>query len=331
MLNNFLKLAFTIATWLYCSLAFGNPTVLLAYNNSHFTVVHRIEAALFAQANPKIKIQHLIVDKISNASETKLPGNPDLIVTIGQDAFSKMLKTQNPIPVLSILTRQSAYERTLENHKAHWQATKRQITAIYPDQPITRHFALIKSLSPHFSKKTVGILLSEEAHYDQEALQKLGAQYNLKLSVLNVTQDENPVAVLDSLLNEVKIVLALPDNQLYNSHNARGMFLTAFHKRVPLIGYSRTFVNNGALAAIYTTNKQIASQTATKVVQILQKKGKGLPPPEYPIEFTLSINPQVANILKLSLSPDKEIIDAIVKLEDPNPLLPLKQKTNTLG
>ncbi len=324
-INNFVKLMILIAIWLCPGLALSNPSVLLVYNNSHFGIVHRIEAALFTAASPKAKINHLIIDKLPTTKpQNALYPPSDLIVTIGQDALSAVLHTQSTTPVLSILTRQTAFETLLAENKNLLDNTKRHVTAIFPDQPLSRQFALIKSLSPDFSQKPVGILLGLNALQDQESLQELAAHYDLKLSVLNVNKDENPVAELDSLLNDVKVVLALPDHQLYNSQNARGMLLTAFHKRVPLIGYSRTFVNNGALAAIYATTKQIAGQTAEQILQILQNKNKPLPAPQFPSEFSISINYQVASILKLNLSPEKDIIASINQLEKIQPpVIPL--------
>ncbi len=313
--NKLIGLMIVVTVWLNPGLSLANPTVLLVSSNSHFGVVHRIEAALSSQSQSKIKIIHLIVDKQPENTPLVVHPQADLIVTIGQDPLAKLLKTPSSTPLLSILTRKSSFEALLKENKYTVGDPHRPITAIFPDQPLARHFALIKSLSPTFAEKTVGILLSPHVIQDQEALVSLANQYGLKLSLLNVNNDENPVAVLDGLLNEVKVVLALPDQHLYNTNTARGMLLTGFHKRIPLIGYSRTFVNNGALAAIYATNKQIAQQTADEIFQILQHKDQRLPEVQYPREFSISINHQVEKMMKLSLNKEEDIINSIKQLE----------------
>src|SRR5690242_14794432 len=73
-------------------------SIALISSNSHFTIVHRIEAILFAQSNPQIKLVHLLSDD-SPTNILKGPTHPCLIVTIGAEALATVLKIDTHLPI----------------------------------------------------------------------------------------------------------------------------------------------------------------------------------------------------------------------------------------
>ncbi|MBS0290840.1 MAG: hypothetical protein JSS07_12500 [Proteobacteria bacterium] len=290
-------------------------SIIIVSSNSHFAMVHRIEAALYAQPTLEPKPIHFIADNIPNPTFLAQHHKSCLIVTIGTEALTKILKLDTSLPVLSVLTRKKSFESQLETHGRHLNDPKHPHSVIYLDQPLERQLNLLKSLLPNpKTENNVGILLGTNSLSDQERLQKFASKKGLKLTTVNVNNFENPVAVLDGLLDDVNIVLALPDNRIYNNKTTRGMLLTAFHKRVPIIGYSKSYVNHGALGAVYSSTKQLADQTAVQIMAIL-KNNLQLPAPQYPNEFLVEVNYHVAHTLGLVIADEDALKQTLEKME----------------
>jgi len=75
--------------------------------------------------------------------------------------------------------------------------------------------------------------------------------------------------------------------------------------KIPLIGLSQSYVNAGAIAAIFSTPDQMAKQTAMTALQFI-KSGK-LPSSQYPSEFSIAENLQVAKSLGIELPAPESI------------------------
>lgn len=278
-------------------------------------MVHRIEASLYSQPHPQPKLTHIIAENIQPTYDFEQTGNNCLIITIGSEALNKVLQAKTKTPILSVLTRKNTFHYLLKEHKRHLDDPESPISVIYLDQPLERQLLLLQSLLPKEGRKNIGILLGPSSLTEQTCLQKLASKKSLDLTTIYVNKFENPVGVLDALLNDTEIVLAIPDNRIYNPKTTRGMLLTAFHKRVPLVGYSRTYVNNGALAAIYSTTKQLADQTAKQILYMTQNADKKLSLVQYPQEFSVAVNYQVARSLGLTIPSETQLKSTIEKLE----------------
>ncbi len=311
MLKKYRFFILIAATQLCLQAAFACSNVLLISSNSHFGMVHRIEASLYAKPQLHPKITHLITDNIKDNQFLTQHPQACLIVTIGSLALDSTLKTKTKTPILSVLIRKNTFNTLLRAHekKSH------EIGVIYLDQPLERQLFLLQSLLPNEAQSSIGVLLGPNSLPEQTQLQTLADKHHLKLNTIYVNKFENPVAVLDGLLDETSMVLAIPDSRIYNAKTTRGMLLTAFHKRVPLIGYSRTYVNNGALAAVYSTTKQLADQTSKEIIHILTTNDKKLPKPQYPREFAIAVNYQVARSLGLSIPSEMLLKQTINKME----------------
>lgn len=283
-------------------LAHGHESISLVTSNNHYAMVHRIEAALFQNPHFQTPVQHYLVEKTTRQAYQEIVSKSRLVVTVGSEALNAVLANQLDAPVLSILIRQSVFEQLLQRHGRSLQNTKSPIAVIYLDQPLSRQFNLIGTLFKDHASPRLGVLLSTYSLREKENLQTISAKHNMVLTSLFVKPFENPVSVLDSILNEVDVVLALPDPKIYHSSTARGILLTAFHKRIPIIAYSHTFVNNGALASVYSNTKQIGDQTANTIVKIIRYSFNSIPKEQYPTDYSIAINYQVAQSIGLNLA-----------------------------
>lgn len=311
------KWAWTIIAFnLWQTVSFGCSTVVLVSNNSHFGLVHHIEALLFAEKEQP-KLIHFATEAIQSPTFFDKYQDTCLIVTIGAQALVSVLNTNTSIPVFSVLIRKNIFHNLLSEHHRSLQDADHPINVFYLDQPLERQFNLLKCLISKKNREPVGVLLGSQSLAEQEQLHMLAQKEKIVLNTICINPSENPVAALDKFFGEAKVMLAIPDHRIYNSQTARGLLLTAFHKRLPMIGYSRTFVNNGALGAVYSTTKQLAQQSAQQILALVQQQK--LPPAQYPQEFAVAVNYQVAQTLGINIEGEAALKYALDKMELINP------------
>lgn len=310
-------------TWLVFNLIYSNNVyannITIISSNSHFNLVHRIESSLYYYQFPLKKqtnnpVNHIVVEDLKKIDQLN---NTNLVVAIGAQSLKAILdlqeNTQKQIkpPILCTLIRRHIYQELLDQYNLQNQ----KITAIYIDQQLEKKINLIKEIKLKPKNKadkiTIGALIGPQSIEDVGLLTQLATEAGFNLNTIFVNNFENPASVLDTLLDEVDILLALPDRRIYNPHTARGILLTAFHKQVPLIGISKTCVTNGALMAIYSSTKQIAHQTTKEIITFLDNLYKNnvikLPKPQYPEEHSIAINYQVAKSLNIPIDAEHKI------------------------
>lgn len=118
---------------------------------------------------------------------------------------------------------------------------------------------------------------------------------------------------LHELLQNSDVLFALPDSAIYNDSTIRNILLTTYRSGIPLIGFSTGFVKAGALCAVSSTPAQIAAQAATLIRQF--GESHLLPAAQYPQEFEVTINEQVANSLGLPIKTTFELSHEIKAAE----------------
>lgn len=302
--------------WALCALVLLNPfptwaldSVILVANSSHFSLLHRIETAIYSQPSPRPQLLRLEAEELTGANPVELSCHQrcKLVVAVGSQATQAVLESQADYPILSILIRKHVFDELVDKYEQRHH-TKPNITALYLDHPLDRQLRLIEALLGSQSRKeTIGVLLGPTSSSNRPQLDYVMQHSSFQMNAINVKNQDNAIAALDILLEDVNVIWALPDAAIYNSRTARGLLLSAYRKQVPLIGFSRTYVNNGALAAVYSSPKQIASQTAEIISFIVSDSPSQLPEPLYPDTFSIAVNYQVARSLGLTIESESTL------------------------
>lgn len=226
-------------------------------------------------------------------------GKPsDLIVAVGVRAVSESL-TAATAPVLGVMVPRQAYQSL---YLGLPEARKRQTAAIFLDQPWERQLQHIRCVLPNARK--IGLLYSVGGEVDLAAIRdSAGDASQVIAKPVGSASDIFPA--MDKLLIDANVLLATPDNRIYNGGTIRNILLTSYRHRVPLIGFSAAYVNAGAVAAIYTTPIQMAQQTAAAIAYF--EANRRLPDSRYPVEFETAQNQRVANSLGIVLASPQAI------------------------
>lgn len=254
---------------------------------------------------PGIKIQ--VIGLEGDGSASRLPEDTFMVLTVGLQATRKFITDPNiRWPVVGVMVPRVSFDAMAPTPRS-----PRRVSAIYLDQPPQRQVELIRALLP--AARSIGVVVGPASQRDLEALRPLLTQKGLSLVTEKASRDTDLYPALQSVLRSSDVLLALPDSYVVNAATAQNLLLTSFRFRIPVIGYSAAYVRAGALAAAYTSPRQIGTEAAQLVRQTL--RGMPLPAPRYPRTFSLAFNQALAQSLELNLPDESTVQQRIQSLE----------------
>lgn len=234
--------------------------------------------------------------------------NVALAVTFGARAFKAAL-SERTAPILATLITRQAFEETLGGGVKAPDA--RPVSAVYLDQPFSRHLDLVRAALPGRSR--LGMLVSPGEADSVRALSAAAQAQKLTLVSEVVALPREIYPALTRLLARCDAVVATPDPRIFNGATLHNILLATYREARPLLGFSPAYVRAGALAAVYSTPQQIAPQVASVVQRVLS--GSGLPPAQYPQAFSVKVNATVARSLGISVGDERTVEARLQALE----------------
>ncbi|MFA6014742.1 MAG: ABC transporter substrate binding protein [Gallionellaceae bacterium] len=223
----------------------------------------------------------------------------DLIIALGIKSTAFALEGQ--APVISVLVSKAAFTKLSESSAA--QRDPYPFSAIFLDHPASRQLDLVAAVLPRAT--TVGVLYSRLPP-EIDSFRRAAAENKLKLVEQRLHSPESLHRDLLTLVQQSDVLLALPDAQVYNASTIRNVLLETYRSKTPMFGISASYVKAGALCAVYSSPQQIARQTLQMVRQFTAS-GK-MPTVQYPREFDVLVNQQVANSLGIQMKTTETLI-----------------------
>lgn len=232
------------------------------------------------------------------------PAGAAIVVPVGVEACKATLSTPSNARVVCTLVPRLTVEPLIT-------AAAERATAVYLDQPFRRQVALIQRALP--ATWRLGVVFGPASAPLEPALRAAARERGLDLRSARFTPGENMRWVLDDLLRQVDVLLAVPDPAVHTNVHIHMLLLAPYRRYIPVVGYSAAYVKSGAALGLFATPEQLAQQTA-EVVQALLKQPTPVPPPQAPHYFTIHINKPVARSLGLSLPSAQHLRDELTKL-----------------
>jgi ABC-type uncharacterized transport system substrate-binding protein len=187
-------------------------------------------------------------------------------------------------------------------NSAQFNANGRPVTAIYRDQPLPRQLRLAKLLFPKLRR--VAILQGEQKlPIDRSELERIA---NVNIAIASIEQQPDWAKSLSQLMIDNEILLGVDDPQMYNNDTIHSILLTAYRHGKVLIGPAKPFVGAGSLASCYSTTDQYLQQLID-IVKIYLATEK-LPSAQYPKNYQIAINQQLATSLGLALPDETSLL-----------------------
>jgi len=226
--------------------------------------------------------------------ESPLPAS-DLVITVGMKASLSVARTK-AAAMLAVLVPKDGFNLLFDDFSAQAKSSTSTISAIYLDQPYKRQLDLIAAVLPR--TRSIGVLYSTPPK-EINKLRMLAESRKMVLNERVSASSSNLYSNLQSVMSSSEVLLALPDNEIYNASTIRNILLATYRNKLPLIGFSSAYVKAGALCAVFSTPQQIARQSIN-VIQEFAVTGR-LSAAQAPKEYDVAINEQVARSLGLNI------------------------------
>lgn len=213
-----------------------------------------------------------------------------IVVALGSRAFAASLKHASGKPVVAALLAQASLDDIP-------MATGDRWSAIFLDQPIERWISLIQTAFPGVQQ--VGMLAGPVSQKAARGVERRMAEKRVALTVETIGSAAEVVSAIERLIPRMGVLLAMPDPLVHNRNTVQPLLLTTYRAGIPVVAYSESYLQAGAVLALYSTIPQIVTQIIDSLQLI--RDGKPLPSHQSPRYFTVGVNSAVARSLGLAL------------------------------
>jgi ABC-type uncharacterized transport system substrate-binding protein len=221
-----------------------------------------------------------------------------IYVTVGPAALRGLLSQSLDGVVLSLFTSSQSYNEILEDVP---EGRDKVLTAIYADPSPFDQMRLISAI--YQKPVSVAVLLSNKNVHLLPILKEAASTSNIALSIEPVSSGDDINRLLNRVANAA-VLLAIPDNTIYNAENIRNILITTYRRDQAVVGFSAAFVKAGALASTVSSIDDVLAQTE-ELLSEFSANGR-LPPPQFPKYFDVIINNSVARSLNLVIGDNVE-------------------------
>ena len=285
----------------------GITVVLSAQTQANQEFIDTIKAELVNAGldntnSSKLRVKVTI---LQDAEKLVVAENSELVIALGVKALEASAKLKYTTPVLGVFIPMPTFNSILTKSKRDLG----DFSAIVLDQPFTRQISLIRNILPQVKK--IGVLLGPTSTQYADLIKEAGEESGLSVMENNVFREIDLIPKLQAALATSDALMAVPDPLIYNRETAQPILLTSYRQKKPIFGYSQSYVRAGALAAVYSSSKQLAKQAAEIALESQQAPNL-LPPPQAPKYFSIMLNYQVARSLNIALKSDEEIYQKVL-------------------
>lgn len=213
-------------------------------------------------------------------------GPDDLVLAIGSKASQAVAAARLPQPVIYTFSEQQTLPAT---QTGSW-------AAVVLDQPLSRLLPVAASLSKTEYRQDIVVAVSSD---NTQTIKALRAVKDFPLKIVEVAADEAAGKVVEPYLYNAVALVAVRDKAIWSGNSAKWLLHQAYNFKVPVVGYSQTFLKAGALVSVYATLEQTIAETAELLnywieYEVLPKRGVYYP------AYQTDVNPSIARALKIN-------------------------------
>ena len=284
-----------------------------------------------AKANPADSTRHVVIVTSSDSSyqqrtASRIQQNidsPDIqTLVISADELTTSLKHRDTVYVaigeraITNLHNHASDAMVLRINNRKLQSTN--YTSVQSDliteQPACKHLQLIQALNPRWT--TIGVLASINTLDTTAELTICAIKYDLNLQVYAITDESDLLTTLETAVENNQVLLTIVDPLIYNSKTVKNILLTSYRHRKPVIGYSDSFVQAGAIAAVFTSPELAGDDAVNILSDFFSNNWQFKHQIHTPSDFEVSTNTRVADSLDIALPDQKTIVKRIRNMEN---------------
>lgn len=267
--------------------------VLLSNEDAYYTEVAQALRDSVSGEQPEVVVTARLLDQAPQSS----PARGAYIVAIGTAATEYALIHYADTPLLSLFVPKSAWDQLSAEYKH-----TAPVGAVVIDQPVGRSVALGELLAP--SAKTIATVLGRASRDLLDELEQETRRRQLQLRYAELEEGDDPLSALTPVVESADIFIAIPDHAVFNRATAKWVLYLSYRQQIPVIGFSRSYSEAGALASVFSTPQNIGQQGGELVLDLVSGKQSAVWRTHYPRYYTLHTNKVVARALGIHL-PDQ--------------------------
>jgi putative tryptophan/tyrosine transport system substrate-binding protein len=222
-----------------------------------------------------------------------------LVITVGTEALTTVASRGADAVVISTMILRS--DRIRSSQAA---PPIQRPAGVYLDVPLAGLLSKMGILLP--GKNRFGLIRNSSHDEPDPLFPARVEQLGFTLHTVECSGPERLVKSFLSLKGKADFVVLLPDSSLYNSTTVRPLILASLESRLPLVGFSSSFVRAGAALGIYPDFRDVGSQTADVVQKLIA--GKTSLADESPRKLQVAVNQRVARLLGLIYNETPELV-----------------------
>ena len=217
---------------------------------------------------------------------------PNLILTLGTKAAKLTCQNIRDIPIIfCMVSRPERYGLTGEN-----------ITGVSLNVPARVQFETLKSILPY--TKRIGLVFNqEESGKAVKKAAKEAKKLGLELVALQIESEKEVPRVTRDLKGNIDALWMIMDSTIVTKESVKHLILFTIRNKIPFMGLSIRFVQEGALLALSADYADMGRQASKLAKQILKGNSpKDLPivPPE---KTKLFLNRKAAKLIGIDFPP----------------------------
>jgi putative tryptophan/tyrosine transport system substrate-binding protein len=239
---------------------------------------------LISESGGFSELRHLPADEAGVREQLK--NGTQLIIAVGMEACRYFAGQRIQVPVIATMALRSDLDREglLDGSKLRLSG------AVWLDLSVAQVVTALKVAFPEVTR--IGVLRSRSLGSREEAGLPGNSAVVLRNAICPGPAELLPT--LRELRGHVDFVLCLPDATLYNRTTIEPLIRASLEHRLPLIGFSGSFVRAGAAAGVYPDFGDVGRQTAALALRCLSDQSQCRE--ETPRRTTLAINQRVLRL-----------------------------------
>ncbi len=273
----------------------AEPAVVIVASELGDSYAEAVEALTVELHHGGIAHRDITVMRANELAAGTAAPAPRLYITLGAEAARVMARRSDSAMVLCALLPREAFEQI---QRESGRRVSGDFAALYLDQPVGRQLDLLRLALPQ--ARRVGMLWGPDFQGWAASLEAAVKGRGLQFVGARAEPGEPIYPNLKKVLEEADVLLAVPDRQIYNSTTIQNILLASFRARVPMVAFSPAYVRSGALLALYSSAAQIGRQAGGIALGVLRGRASAIVS-QYPLEFTVGVNDNVARSLGLQL------------------------------
>ena len=212
-----------------------------------------------------------------------------VVIAMGSHALAVVRAHHPAVPVISAMV-------------MHGNQPDPGIRRVDLDIQLATQLAAMRSLWP--GRARAGLLRNPaQSRYTADALETAARKEGFSLLVVDCDGPARLLKGLAELKGKVDFVICLPDSDLYNAVTIKPLVMASLDLRLPLIGFSPSFVRAGAAAGIFPDYAEVGRQSAEMALRLVRCEDR-VAEKESPRKVSVAVNQRVARLLGLDFRPE---------------------------